>query len=226
MKRLATALLALSITACTSAGPPPEPVIERGGKPYQFTADPGALVAVDIAMQQSVRADGFAKMAKDYAAKDAQILSDRRYPLAEFNKATPPYTTSSPLSAFMSCDGRTGAVLTASTDADGFGWQTLTVWAKTRDGAWRWVMQKSVYGAKPAAPAPDMIATKTAKCGTKAGVSLSAPAVGIDKQVGLSADQSLAFTSTDYKNGTTELSVALWDGQAMVTQAVLLSDGQ
>ena len=60
MKRLATALLALSITACTSAGPPPEPVIERGGKPYQFTADPGALVAVDIAMQQSVRADGFA----------------------------------------------------------------------------------------------------------------------------------------------------------------------
>lgn len=224
MKRTLAALLALSIAACTSAAPPPEPVIERGGKPYQFTADPGQLVAVDIAMQRSVRADGFANMAKDYAAKDAQILSDRRYPLAEYNKAAPPFTASSPVSAFLSCDGRTGAVLTASTDADGFGWQTLTVWAKTRDGAWRWIMQKSVYGTK--SEAPDMVATKTAKCGTRAGVALSAPAVGVDKQVGLSPDQSLAFTSTDYKNGTTELSVALWDGKAMVTEALLLSDGR
>lgn len=224
MKRFAAAFALIPLAACVSSAPPPEPIVERGGKPYQFTADPGALVAVDMAMHRAVREGGFAKAAKDFAAKDAQILYDRRYPIADYTDASPVFTRSTPVFASMSCDGRMGAVLTSSYDANGAVWQTLTIWARTPKG-WRWVMQKSVAIVGPIV-VPDVVTTKTATCGTKAGVSLSAPAVGIDRQVGLSPDQSLAFTSTDYKNGTTELSVALWDGQAMVTGAALPHKGQ
>ncbi len=228
MRTLAAFALALSLTACAQGGPRPEPVIERGGKPYQFTADPGALVAVDIAMQRSMRDDGFVKAAKNYAAKDAQILTTRRVPYAEFiadsTQQPPRFVRSTPMRALISCDGRMGAVITIAADADGAGWGMITVWANTRDG-WRWIMQKSVKGEGPA-EAPESVATKTAKCGVRPPARLSAPDIGVDKQVGLSPDQSLSFTSVDYKNGATDLAIALWDGQAMATESVLYSDGK
>lgn len=216
----ALALLPLSamLSACANSAPPPRPYVERDGKPYQFTADPGALVAQDIAFQRAIRKDGFAKAAKDYAAGDAQFLINGRMPLDAALKSgvsAQAFVKTDTLGVVMSCDGHSAAVITRGIDANGKNWGMLTIWNMAPNSQWRWSMLMIAKQEVGALPEDSVVQTSVAKCGTKPPAAFTAPAVGVDMQIGYSPDQTLSWTSLVKPDGTAEIIVKLWDGAEM-----------
>ncbi len=219
MKKPFIAALALTtLAACAQSAPPPEPIVERSGKPYQFTADPGALVAVDIAMQRSLRKDGFAKMAKNYANTKANLLMNARVPLTSVGNngaILPRFINTHTSRVAMSCDGMSGAVLTLAMDGDERDWAVLTIWNKDLRGAWRWSLMALQPDDGGILAQTELISSVVARCGSRPGSTISAPAVGVDMQVGYAPDQTLSWTSTVTSQGQSNLAVRAWDGTAM-----------
>src|SRR3546814_19914489 len=70
-----------------------------------------------------------------------------------------------------------------------------TVWPRDKKGRLSWVLDHGDALATPR-EAPEFIASKLAVCGSRPAVPIEAAGEGADRAVGLSADQTLSWTSS------------------------------
>jgi hypothetical protein len=213
-KTLIASLALLALAACAQNAPPPEPIVERGGKPYQFTASPGDIVALEIAFNRMAQDKGQWTAYRTYADKSAEMFVPERVMVHDWLKgrADPSQSVSWQVSkVMMSCDGKFAATTGSAAMPDGSPAVYTTIWAKSLDGRWRWVLD-SGYAVDVARAVSDPVATRIASCSGKANAPLTAPNVGDDMKVGLSLDQSLRFISTVRPDGSRRIEVSLWNG--------------
>ena len=220
--KLAAALALLSLTACAAKAPPPEPIVERGGKPYQFTAAPGDVVAAEIAFARMAQDKGQWTAFRETADKSAEMFVPHRVLAHDWLKgrADPPQSVRWQVAkVVMSCDGRFAASTGSATMPDGSHGVYTTVWAKSPQGQWVWLLDHG-YGVAEARAVPDAVETRVASCDGSPSVPLTAPNVGDDMKVGVSRDQSLRFTSTVRPDTSRRIEVSLWNGTAFDTVIV------
>src|SRR3546814_12153448 len=79
-----------------------------------------------------------------------------------------------------------------------------------------WVLDHGDALATPR-EAPEFIASKLAVCGSRPAVPIEAAGEGEDRAVGLSADQTLSWTSTVRTDKSRRVTIRLWDGKEMAT---------
>jgi hypothetical protein len=164
-------------------------------------ADPGAVVATEIAFAQAAQKDGQWTAFHDFAADGAVMFVpqpvDARDWLAK--QTDPPRAVAwQPQEVWSSCDGTLAVTRGAWQRPDGSTGYFTTVWkAEARRGEepiYRWVLDQGDALAEPL-PAPDIIRTKVADCDAaggltaKAATRLALPAEG----GGASRDATLAY---------------------------------
>ncbi len=217
MKRCIAALALLPLAACASSAPPPEPIVERGGKPYQFTASPGDVVAAEIAFGRLIQDEGLWNATRKTADKSAESFRPRRVLVSDWlmgiPRGLPSNSKREVSSVFMSCDGRFAATTGLTTQTNAEPKAFTTIWAKNLRGQWMWVLS---HDFTPSAKRMglDTVETRIASCEGKPSVPLTAPNVGEDMKVGLSRDQSLRFVSTVRPDDSRRIEVSLWNGKS------------
>jgi len=119
-----------------------------------------------------------------------------------------------PHAVYVSCDGNAGATTGAWQKGPTQGYFT-TIWLRDpKKGEMRWVLDHGDALASPR-EAPDFIESKQAKCGSRPGVAVDAGTEGEDMKIGVSADQTLSWTSSVRADGSRRVTVRMWDGTAM-----------
>ncbi|NJM49569.1 MAG: hypothetical protein HC843_00590 [Sphingomonadales bacterium] len=214
MKKLFFAALLPAIILSACAGPQ-----QRGPKrPLKLDANPSALLALEIAMEQLGNEKGRSEGLRSYAAPDAVMFVPDLVMAPAWlknNKALPSIDLDV-YRVIMSCDGKTGVTTGAWTASDSLKGYFTTVWQwyERRDGSgeWRWVLTHDDRLTTPR-KAPEFIQTETASCKGKAPATLIAPDEGVQMKQGLSRDQSLSWTWQYRADKSRSLTVALWDGE-------------
>jgi hypothetical protein len=208
----------IALTACTQERPPLRSVPQ--------SANPSAIVAVELAFAREARDKGEVQAYKKYAAKDALIFRPQPVLFHDYSKSMKDDGKTArwqPHKIYMSCDGRTAISSGAWQRADENGYYTM-VWQwfpKTKEaallqgtlgeGEWRWILRHGDTVQTPL-PAVESIETKVASCKGKAGAPLVAPPVGAKMKANYAFDQSLQWTWVVKDNGTRSFTARLWNG--------------
>ncbi len=185
----------------------------------KLSANPSAIVAEEIALEQAANSKGMAKALRDFAAPDAIMFVPEPTSILSYLKSNPllPAPDTDVHKIIMSCDGKTGVATGAWTNKGAAGYFT-NVWRRYErpDGNGKWLLV-FIHNDKLQVPRPkpDYIATQTASCKGNASVLLTAPADGVQLKKSLSSDQSLSWTWQYRPNKSRELEVAIWDGKVM-----------
>lgn len=210
MKRIFQLPLALSLgLALAACGGPSRPK----GPPLRPIANPGAVVAAEVAFSQLAQEKGQWTAFRATAAPDAEMFVPQRVKALDFlkGKADPPHSVKwQPHLVWSSCDGSIAVTHGAWQRPDSTGYFT-TVWARGVDGSYKWILD---HGDRlPVALfAPEMITSKVAECSGKPGVPITAPAVGADMKQTVSRDQTLVVSSSVAPDGGRSVTVKLWNG--------------
>ncbi|WP_230280037.1 hypothetical protein [Croceicoccus sp. Ery15] len=215
-----SALVALA--ACGSQGG--RPGGDRYGRMLQPVAQPGQIVAAEIAFGQRAREKGQWSAFREYATKDAIMFVPQVVNAQQWLKGrTDPAETLrwQPHEIWSSCDGSLSVSFGAWQGADGStGWFT-TAWQRQDDGSYRWTMDQGAPAAQPVA-APDIIATHTATCAARGG-----PPAGPPSAPQPPAPQPPAHSDAPYgisRDGTLRWDIAVADDCAR-TIAIRMKDG-
>ncbi len=215
MKRFLPITLALSLSfALAACGGQPRPA----GPPLRPVANPGAVVAAEIAFNQLAQDKGQWTAFRATAAPEAEMFVPQRVKALDFLKGKPDPQHAvkwQPHLVWSSCDGSIAVTHGAWQRQDSTGYFT-TVWARGMDGGYRWILD---HGDRLPVPlfAPDMIKSKVAECGGKPGVPITAPAEGVDFKQGVSRDQTLIVSSAVAPDGGRTVTVRLWNGSTHET---------
>ncbi|MBB3990484.1 hypothetical protein [Croceicoccus naphthovorans] len=164
--RIAVALAAaLALAGCAAGG-------QRGpdrGPALKPIAEPGKVVATEIAFAQMAQEEGQWTAFAEYAADDGVMFVPEKVNAQDWLKKRPNPAQSvawQPHEVWSSCDGSIGVTRGAWQRPDGsVGWFT-TVWHRQKDGEYRWVMDHGDAAAKPLAE-PEMIEAHVAECPTQ-----------------------------------------------------------
>lgn len=219
MKRFAPVVLALSLSLALAAcggGP------RSRGMPLRPVANPGAVVAAEIAFSQLAQDKGQWTAFRNTAAPEAEMFVPQRVKALDFlkGKPDPAHTVKwQPHLVWSSCDGSLAVTHGAWQRQDSTGYFT-TVWARGIDGSLKWILD---HGDRlPVALfAPEMIASKVADCTGKPGVPIAAPDVGTDFKQSVSRDQTMLVSSAVAADGSRTVTVRLWNGK---THEVVLQE--
>ena len=213
------AVAALSLTAC--AGGPQE----RYGRFIQPVANPGKVVATELAFARAAQEDGQWTAFADYAADDATLFVPAPVNAKEWlkNRADPARAiTWQPHQIWSSCDGTLAISQGAAQWPDGRDGEFLTVWRRQRDGSYLWQANIAQELDRPL-EAPDFVSTEVANCAEpvpadQRTVSSERPAV-----MGQSDDGSLQYAIHTMQGGST-VTLLLWDGEFEVTGPKVFKD--
>jgi hypothetical protein len=203
------------------------------------SADPSAIVALEIAFARDAKEKGEWTAFRKYAAADATLFRPQPVSVWDYSKGLKDpadATRWQPEKVYMSCDGRTAIVNGVWQLAAQNGY-FVTVWqwfprskaeaaqqpqGTIGEGEWKWVMRHGDMFIKPK-PRAETIETKTASCKGRASAPLSAPPIGAKMKVGLSRDQSLQWTWVVTEDGARTFNARMWNGADladMMTQTV------
>ena len=215
MKKTVAVLLLSSLLVSACASQPRGP-----RRPLKLSANPSALLAQEIAMEQLGQEKGRSAGLRKYAAPDAIMFAPQLVDAQKWLKdAKLPPIDWDVHKVIMSCDGKTGVTTgawTASGDLHGY---FTTVWQRYEkrngSGKWLWALTHDDRLDKPL-KAPDFIQTQTASCKGRAPTSISAPAEGVRMKQGLSRDQSLSWTWQYRPDQSRMLEIKIWDGEKTV----------
>jgi hypothetical protein len=223
MRYFALAAIAM-LAACAPQRPIPRAVPQ--------SANPGAIVALEIAFAREAKEKGEIATFRKYAAKDATVFRPQPVSFLEYSAADKDKggkaTQWQPHKVFMSCDGRTAVSSGAwQTTAENGYFTTVWQWFPSGreapmqqgtgpDGEWRWILRHTNMLTKPL-PRAEMIETKVASCKGRANAPLMAPPEGAKMKMGLSRDQSLNYTWVVLPDNSRTLEVSLWDGTGFET---------
>lgn len=204
------AVLIAALAGCAPQGP---------DRNRPLAANPSAYIAAELAFARLAQDKGQWTAFRETAHDDAVMFVPQRVKAPSWLKSQKDPAEAvkwQPHAVYISCDGNSGVTTGAWQKGPAFGYFT-TVWLRDpMKGGMRWVLDHGDTLETPRA-APEFIASKQARCGARPGVAVSAGAEGEDRAVGLSADQTLSWTSTVRADGSRELVVRMWDGSAMET---------
>lgn len=196
----------LALAACGGPGggrPGPGGYGGPGGRLHPI-AQPGQVVAAEVAFAQRAREKGQWSAFREYAAGDAimfvpQVVNAQQWLKGRADPAEA--VRWQPHEVWSSCDGSLSVSFGAWQRPDGAtGWFT-TAWVRQDKGGYRWTMDQGDTAAAPIT-APDIIATHTAPCGPrgKAGgqpmQQPSQPPPHSDAPYGISRDGTLRWDVT------------------------------
>lgn len=156
---------ALSLVGC--AGPSDSP-FDRQGRYLSTLAQPGKLVATDIAFSRAARDNGQWTAYRQYATDDAvmfvpQAVQAKEWLAQQQNPAEP--LQWQPHHVWSSCDGTLAVTQGAWQIGEGRNGKYLTVWRRQEDGGYKWVQTQADATPQPLV-APDMVQTEVADCST------------------------------------------------------------
>ena len=120
-----------------------------------------------------------------------------------------------PTAAWVSCDGTLAVDTGGWRRPDGSSGYFTTIWAKQKDGQWRWLVDHgdvATIGKPAPAPLPDQPVTRSASCATTGLSVAAAPMVLATAAAGLSRDGTLIW-QWSFKRGVRQLSVQMWNGR-------------
>ena len=225
----AAAVIALALTAPSLAEERRAPASEQRAQPLRNRANPGGVIAAEIAFARLAQEKGQWTAFRDTAAPTAEMFVPQRVRAQDHLKgrANPARAvTWQPHAVWSSCDGTIAVTHGAWQNGDKAGYFT-TVWEQQKNRRYKWVLD---HGDSLPFPldAPEMIRAKVATCEGRPGVPLAAPAVGEDMKTGASRDQTLLFSSTVRPDGSRTVSVRVWNGTAheTVLEETVLPEGQ
>ena len=181
-------LTLLSLTACASTGPR-----TPYGRFMEARANPGKVVATELAFARAAQEDGQWTAFAEYAADGALLfgrngaIEARPWLKAQDNPGAA--VQWEPHRVWSSCDGSLAVTQGGFVDPEGSVGTFNTVWQRQSDGEYRWVFDFG-YPQAEAPVKPEMIASRVAECGTR----LAAPAVDPRAQVSISRDGTLAWS--------------------------------
>ena len=129
-------------------------------------ANPGAVVAAEVAFAQLAQDKGQWSAFIATAAKDAVMFAPQPVYAQEFlkGKPNPPQSVKwQPHQVWSSCDGSLAVTRGAWQRPDGKTGYFTTVWQRQKDGKYKWVLDQGDELPLPL-DAPDMIVAKVADC--------------------------------------------------------------
>lgn len=179
-------------------------------------ADPSAVIAADLGLSRIAREKGQWHALRDAAGPGAVVFAPRPFDAQAWLKRRPESapTRWQPRAVWISCDGG-HAVSRGQWTRDGESGDYIAVWERQKKGEWKWL----VHDEGPAADlgeAPEMIAGRVAEC---SGLPRRRPLDEMamrDAADALSDDRSLKWTVEVGSDCARTLSVAVWDGKALV----------
>lgn len=211
MRRLLVVAFGLSLLAGCA-----EPHDEFRNRP--LAANPSAFIAAEIGFARLAQEKGQWTAFRETAHTDAVMFVPQRVKARDWLKSQRDPAEAvkwQPHAVYVSCDGNAGATTGAWQKGPANGFFT-TVWVRDEKGRINWILD---HGDELNAPreAPDFIASKQATCGSRPAVAIEAGGEGDDMAVGLSADQTLSWTSTVRADKSRRVTIRLWDGKEMAT---------
>jgi hypothetical protein len=194
-------------------------------------ANPGAVVAEELAFARLAQDKGQWTAFRETATKDAVMFVPQMVYAQEFLKDKPNPAQAvkwQPHQIWSSCDGSLAVTRGAWQRPDGTsGWFT-TVWQKQKNGRYKWVLDQGDALPMPLDP-PDMIVSKVADC--PPGYRGRAPKVkdfkgkllplDAARRTGQSLDGTMGWEASVQPDGARRFTVAMQvDGQRVTVQDV------
>ena len=210
MRQLIVAALALMLAGCAGS---PDDFRNR-----PLAANPSAFIAAEIGFARLAQEKGQWTAFRETSHPDAIMFVPERVKARDWLKSQKDPAEAvrwQPHAVYVSCDGNSGVTTGAWQKGPANGFFT-TVWARDEKGRLSWVLDHGDALATPR-EAPEFIASKRAVCGSRPAVPIEAAGEGEDMAVGLSADQTLSWTSTVRADKSRRVTIRLWDGKDMAT---------
>lgn len=185
----------------------------RRDRPERFRrANPGAVVATELAFARAAQEDGqwtaFARFADDDAVMFVpQAVRAKDWLKKQQNPAQA--VRWEPHQVWSSCDGTLAVTKGAWQRADGSVGYFTTAWKRQRNGDYRWVMDQGDRLDQPLAM-PEMIGGSVASCTAPATAPAVADAPG--QTAGWSRDRTLRWIVRVAPDGSRSLEVHRWNG--------------
>jgi hypothetical protein len=168
--------------------------------------NPSAFIAAEIGFARLAQEKGQWTAFRETAAPEAVMFLPQRVKARDWLKSQKDPAEAvkwQPHAVYVSCDGNSGVTTGAWQKGPATGFFT-TVWLRDpKSGKINWILDHG-DALSAARAAPEFIASKQ-----EAGEE------GDDMSVGLSADQTLSWTSTVRADKSRRVTVRLWDGKTM-----------
>ena len=220
------ALLGVSLAACSSAPQSSfrNQVIDRAlaGAPGQ--AQPGTIVATELAFARMAREEGQWTAFAEFATDDAIMFAPERVNARSWLKgrANPQQSVGwQPHYVWMSCDGSLAVTKGAWQQPDGSHGYFTTVWQRQKKGAYKWVMDQGDKLATPLVE-PEFIQTQVADCGIPDTLAAQGGGPWLSADAGRSQDMTLQWSARVAANKAREIRVHIWKDGAF--QSVIAAD--
>jgi hypothetical protein len=231
MRRAIALVLVLALGAC-AGGPRGGGGFREGRGPgLRPIAEPGEVVAAELGFASAAQDDGQWAAFDRYAADEAVMYAPGPVKAKQWLKgrANPKKAiTWQPYEVWSSCDGTLAASKGPWQRPDGsFGYFT-TIWARQKDGSYKWVLDMGDKLTTPLSQ-PEFVQADVADCpargararqegrpeGKRGAMPQATIAGTLEDRSGKAADGTLAFSSAYAPDGTLTLTVSLAKGGAM-----------
>ena len=160
--RLAIALLALALAACT-AGPGSR---DRYARLLTPAANPSKVVAAELELARAAQEDGQWSAFRDFSAGDAVLFVPEPVAARDWlqGRADPAAALQwQPHHIWSSCDGSLAVTRGAWQHPDGGQGEFTTVWQRRANGDYRWTLHQRIAQDTPRG-APEFVGTDVAEC--------------------------------------------------------------
>jgi hypothetical protein len=214
MRRAAGLALALMLAAPSVFAQPGPGGPERMRRSY---ANPSAVIAADLGLSRIAREKGQWRALRDAAGPGAVVFAPRPVDAVAWLKRhddSPASTRWQPRAVWISCDGGHAVSRGQWTRGSESG-DYVAVWERQKKGEWKWLVRDE-GPPTDLGEAPEMIAAQVAEC---SGLPRRRPGDEVvvrDAADALSDDRSLRWSVQLAPDCARILSVAVWDGKALV----------
>ena len=205
--RWIAAIAMLGVLAACATGFDPR----RDLKP---TADPGAVIATEIAFARGAREEGQWTAFREFAAEDAVMFVPEPVVARDWlRRQTDPAQAVQwqPHQVWSSCDGSLAVTRGAWQRPDGSVGYFTTVWERQDNREYRWVMDQGDVLAEPL-PAPELIEAKVADCRSEPFAPLTVRAASTTINKGAADDGTLEWSVATRPDGSRTVVARYWDG--------------
>ena len=185
------------------------------------TANPGAVVATELAFAREAQEKGQWTAFRDFAADNAVMFVPQPAAARDWlKKQTNPAQAVAwqPHAVWSSCDGSLAVTKGAWQRPNGTVGYFTTVWRRQKNGSYKWELDQGDALAQPLA-APEMIAGEVAECSKASPPDIPAAA---GRTIGWSDDKTLQWIMEVKPDNSRSFKVQRWTGSGY--EEVLRSD--
>ncbi|MBX7528011.1 hypothetical protein [Qipengyuania vesicularis] len=206
-------LTALAVAACMG----PQAPRERYGRFLQPVANPGKVIATELAFARMARDEGTWTAFRHYATDDAVMASPGIVLVQEALKDVPDPAEPivwGPDLVWSSCSGDYALSTGPATYPSGRKGRFATIWERQADGEYRWVVDQG-FELEDDHVQPELIPANVADCSSPRA-SRFVPTPSADHSAGNSADGSLAWATRIAPDCSRTFMVSVKQGDEMV----------